>query len=774
MPTSTPSVHSTLRKHSQDRIVDEMAQARKDDTLRAFICCADVERIWSESAKIATVMYPKVWDQPRLKRVQSDMILILSILVYIGAQDSFLKLFHPETGEPLSVDSDLPLEDEQLDFLDSPGHRQTFDERQFWFIPETVHETFSQKTQVIKDVRRRLPFEYREENVGMGGYGEVSLICIPPGYIKHEERGGSDQELLVACKKIVPSKDFSKEVDNLQILKESITSHSRIMLHQATIKHGLNHYILFPYAEFGDLEVFFHCGYTSDGFQRYLWPQEFKEFAEISDANITKRVLLLLSECFALADAIAWLHNGITVENTSTRMFCAHMDLKPANVLIKKWKDGRCGVGRWMISDFGISAFKEDTEKQDSRFVSIRDWYSEVTLNTRPKRYEGTYQAPEVQDPETFPGASSSSPANRKGIGRKSDIWSYGCILSEVLAFALGKDELVTQFQRARKGPMPDDYFYSKKGSQYITTAARPKQYEIRPSVSQWLDGLSGEFTNPGKWIACYVGTIKKILNVDAVCRPDANLTKELVGHVKDHIEACLSDNIRCDILHPKQLSEPTPVQDEKPPVTPDPPHTPSTSELRVALQGRTGSALSGGTPTIIRSSTLDEEILSGGLSTVDEGSTLPTSPDTSSPSTARDTISTTFSGKILAHQLPEPDPRHSISIYRKPLDAYGIMSKADLPRVPQESTLRTLTTETGRKLKAKDVALSHTGDVIAYLAESLIYIFDIDLAGKQATLRAELGLRPLKGWKNVAVSGSYLAAWGHEEKRNKLVSAPV
>jgi serine/threonine protein kinase len=86
------------------------------------------------------------------------------------------------------------------------------------------------------------------------------------------------------------------------------------------------------------------------------------------------------------------------------------------------------------------------------------------------KRGPGVYQAPEVH-------------ANgERHVGTKSDIWSFGCIFVQILAFAIGGPSLVEDLDSKRRKMQDgetintDDYFY--------------RDGEINPLVRNWLIGL--------------------------------------------------------------------------------------------------------------------------------------------------------------------------------------------------------------------------------------------------------------------------------------------
>ena len=216
---------------------------------------------------------------------------------------------------------------------------------------------------------------------------------------------------IVACKTIeTSSKDFLKEVKNLQILRESLTSHNHITLHLATIVHGFNYHILLPLAAHGDLELFMNEGYTYEGdYQSMSNTYDFdKKFPQSSSIEF---VIALFLQTSLLADALRWLHHEFRVSK-DLDLFCAHMDLNPRNILINE--DRTSLVGKWTISDFGISVFRKATEKHEMDFVSIGDVHhvlSAATIRTRPQRGNGSYQAPEAHL------------ASQNKVGRKSDVW---------------------------------------------------------------------------------------------------------------------------------------------------------------------------------------------------------------------------------------------------------------------------------------------------------------------------------------------------------------
>jgi serine/threonine protein kinase len=272
--------------------------------------------------------------------------------------------------------------------------------------------------------------------------------------------------------------DFRLEVNNLRRLKQSRLRHDRIMMYSCSLLHGNECNIFFDWA---DWHLFDLLNENCDKATCF----------DISPVN-------LLRESSNLAEALMFLHDQLG------DIFCCHMDLKPDNILIIKHKDAP--VGQWMITDFGISTFKETSGRSNDGLLSVRELEvniaNKTTLATRtvPKRAPGPFQPPEV---ELSPGAAQ--------FGRKSDVWSFGCVLAMVVAFALGGRQLVEELGEARAADSDlTDYFY-----QVCSMVA-----EVKPSISKWLDGLSGRFPTDIIWIPRCSELIKSTLRIRQEQRP--------------------------------------------------------------------------------------------------------------------------------------------------------------------------------------------------------------------------------------------------------------
>lgn len=184
-----------------------------------------------------------------------------------------------------------------------------------------------------------------------------------------------------------------------------------------------------------------------------------------------------------LASAIAAVHNFATGHPELAKSGCHH-DLKPKNILV----DG----ARFLLCDFGLSRFKNTEESSDTAF----------------KIGEGYYQAPECHALE---GSMS------KGrIRRSSDVWSFGCILAEMLTYMMWGAVGIEQFIQKRRFNVDNWSFF------YFHSGTLPN-----PGVVEWLDSLKLESENPSCTInprSCglYLSLVKEILDMVPAKRPKA------------------------------------------------------------------------------------------------------------------------------------------------------------------------------------------------------------------------------------------------------------
>ena len=237
------------------------------------------------------------------------------------------------------------------------------------------------------------------------------------------------------------------EIDNLRIFRESRDTQNCIMTCLA---------ILMVDTESGEEEVSIIMDKADYDLWTYL-PYEADTVADIGSLRD------LLKEAAELAGALAWLHVGIQV--SGEHLACCHMDLKPNNVLLFDVGTKGFPVGKWKVADFGLSVIRTP-QKRPYEKDDVRHGRRGIeTIVTAAKRKAGPYVAPEVYKDDGK-------------VGRNSDIWSYGCILADVIASHMtGKSALRELIETRNKAATA--WFYDCDHG------------NLSPHFQLWLDSLS-------------------------------------------------------------------------------------------------------------------------------------------------------------------------------------------------------------------------------------------------------------------------------------------
>lgn len=304
--------------------------------------------------------------------------------------------------------------------------------------------------------------------------------------------------------------DFKREVGNLDFIKESLTESKRVMKHIAAIIHGDEFMIILPLANLYNLEIFLRGGFEpnpgTDDLKRIY---DFDITFPMLDTSV-KLQHAVVEEAHQLASALKWLHEDLMIFGSSNR-YLAHMDLKPANILlVGDPTNPRWPAGKWMLSDFGVSAFDKATNAKVSDTPSIGDVGHRFTsrgLQDRVVRGHGSYQPPEV-DLEDVDNS-------------KCDVWSFSCVLCDILAFAIGKSGTVYALRDSRYGP-DDDYFYET----ISPSAKRIKEIDesntkLKSKIVEWWDNLERSFAKSSAgWVIDYIKVLREALRSKPSDRP--------------------------------------------------------------------------------------------------------------------------------------------------------------------------------------------------------------------------------------------------------------
>ena len=184
----------------------------------------------------------------------------------------------------------------------------------------------------------------------------------------------------------------------------------------------------------------------------------------------TKRnVLWLLAQFLGLSNALRSIHN-LSSPGTSTnilapqqepRMSAWHHDLKPENILYFEGLGPR--AGSFKIADFGSG--------------KVHTYHAgRGSSSTRSPNGTLTYEPP-----ETAKGGASSRPY---------DVWSMGCVFSEMLIWAVHGYDSVRSFGDSREGRRFQDFVFTDDAFWQMDITGNLQR---RNTVDQWLEELRGE-----------------------------------------------------------------------------------------------------------------------------------------------------------------------------------------------------------------------------------------------------------------------------------------
>lgn len=316
--------------------------------------------------------------------------------------------------------------------------------------------------------------------------------------------------------------DAKTEVENLRVVSKKLAAHSHhITMHHAILERNRELYIVLPLADLGNLHQLLREESAIATRNDAIVEQSFVERYPELVAESTNRAIAMLDSCIGIAEALKFLHEGFH-EGTS-HVHLAHMDLKPDNILI--FREGNKKAGTWKVADFGISVIKEVSNTGHGR----------ATMNTRARRPQSTYQAPEVQK-------SYQSPHLAK-VGRKSDIWSFGTILAEILAFVEGRSSLVKAFEDERSSDSYDT-FYEKMP--WTSLSPHGAEFQVRTEVMTWLRQRQTQTDQRISPISCWSHAIEQLLVIDPEERVDVIGLLVIIEHVFDHAHRA-SEGRECD-----------------------------------------------------------------------------------------------------------------------------------------------------------------------------------------------------------------------------------
>lgn len=428
---------------------------------------------------ISTALYSTATSPLHIPSLTQHIIAggrkVFAILVLLKSEEAQIEQFikHDQLA-PTSLDSRLPFTLEALETI-VPNIAGEFFEKQWEFCAPIFSKGVLHR-ELHNSIH--LPF-VSEKNIDSGGFGDVycfeldgmqqtlpftepeDVSPLPshthlPRHRCMETKLMRKQNLRAVRKEFTSvtsgEDDWAKELHNLSLLSE--LKHPNMVELLCSYTHLKKHNLVFRLVNHGTMHSLFEnsrpVGFDSD-------EAFFHSLAQ-------------------LASAICAVH-AFTIKRLDLKYIGCHHDLKPKNILFS----GQT----FILSDFGLSRFSDASESSKEKFEAGH----------------GFYMAPECVDPEDdFRGGI---------ISRPSDIWSFGCIIAEVVTYLLCGKDSVAEFKAARRvkiGVNKTSTFHAGQNTENM-------------KVARWLNELE---IRGGKFYKMAIELIRRMLSLDPEKRPKA------------------------------------------------------------------------------------------------------------------------------------------------------------------------------------------------------------------------------------------------------------
>lgn len=190
------------------------------------------------------------------------------------------------------------------------------------------------------------------------------------------------------------------------------------------------------------------------------------------------------SAIHGLSDALKSIHNLSTADQSWTKKGC-HGDLKPNNILV----DGH----KFILIDFGLGKIRQPSESSGGNHSMT-----------------GIYAAPECQGLDAYPVESF----------RTCDIWSFGCILAELVVFMdTPAEDAFKKYEAQRKE------IQGRRTSTAFHLSGQHKERVWAP-----LDAI--EKRTHSIVIKKLIQLIRRMLQINYRERPDARVVTETIAGI--------------------------------------------------------------------------------------------------------------------------------------------------------------------------------------------------------------------------------------------------
>lgn len=220
--------------------------------------------------------------------------------------------------------------------------------------------------------------------------------------------------------------EFMEEIEILNRFSGSTNKHLVSLL--TAYQRGTECALIFPWA---------HCNLKDMWSDSEMWKDKGMPWGNYNPpvkgpgTPLDKKNLLwILLQCRGIASGLVQIHHYETTESRTKvhdqnrKLYGRHGDIKPENILLYRNRHDPDDLGTLVITDFGLTRFHSETQ---------RTYFRKREIPATP-----TYRPPECVVEDCY-------------ISRSFDIWSYGCVLLEFVAWYLGGRELVQDFVNFRR-----------------------------------------------------------------------------------------------------------------------------------------------------------------------------------------------------------------------------------------------------------------------------------------------------------------------------------
>ncbi|PSN61810.1 kinase-like protein [Corynespora cassiicola Philippines] len=524
-----PTYNSTRMPILQDKIQKELILLAKgsEEENSEIILEQDLKDFWTEPRRS-----PFYTNMPWYHLIQNETgnsmgnyFKIFSILIQINFREwnSFQGFFI----ETKKTDDDIPfsLEDLSGDAFLGPCNGKLFYNTQWVFCPIVITEKQEPCNLKGTDLNLRFPFISRGEKVGEGACGVVHRQLIAARHLVFTERcADTRKDYEVAVKVITQSRFLVSELDNHKSLSRCLTKHSNIMVNIATIIReqpitGNVYHIFYELAAY-DLEKMLTRPWGANRKKRY------RSALPKRNGSDDVRPSNFINESRHLVDALDFLHHRLYAD---AQVSLAHNDLTPRNILVFFPNDAdsevRYPVGQWKIADFGLSKIKDTRKSKHERKFSShlhpnsQGLAPDLTPRQITAKLAGLSLTPAKRPPGRYTPPEIKEDGNSELNAKMGDVWAFGALFSEILAYAVGEHKLVEGLRKTFEEDEEDRFF-------------DPATSRLKASFNDWISELPEKNSTDNEsrmWIEECVALIRNILVQDASQRfPAAKIRDEL------------------------------------------------------------------------------------------------------------------------------------------------------------------------------------------------------------------------------------------------------